>query len=178
VCKTGLNSVRLAVDPDYSQGHRDRPVGLAEAPASAASAGRLLRKAQIAAAHARNRDTCLEWFQPEQQDDGSARSGHTASIDVTDFELRFDRVVELISRAPAAASERRSNATATGPDSPAGRGRSTALTPGSARSVNGPAPPSRPGEVLVKLRCCLRRATAIVQAILVLHHVENPAYAG
>jgi DDE superfamily endonuclease len=33
-------------------------------------------------------------------------------------------------------------------------------------------------KVLVKLRCCPRRATAIVQAILVLHHVENPAYAG
>ncbi len=28
---------------------------------------------------------------------------------------------------------------------------------------------------LAKLRCCPRRATAIVQAILVLHHVENPA---
>jgi hypothetical protein len=33
-------------------------------------------------------------------------------------------------------------------------------------------------KVLTKLRCCPRRATAIVQAILVLHHVENPAYAG
>ncbi|MFC3744883.1 IS5/IS1182 family transposase, partial [Paractinoplanes deccanensis] len=27
-------------------------------------------------------------------------------------------------------------------------------------------------------RCCPRRATAIVQAILVLHHVEKPVYAG
>ncbi|PRY17004.1 transposase family protein [Pseudosporangium ferrugineum] len=33
-------------------------------------------------------------------------------------------------------------------------------------------------KVLVKLRCCPRRATAIVQAILVLHHVENPTYRG
>ena len=32
--------------------------------------------------------------------------------------------------------------------------------------------------VLTKLRCCPRRATAIVQAILALHHVENPAYPG
>ena len=29
-------------------------------------------------------------------------------------------------------------------------------------------------KVLAKLRCCPRHATAIVQAILVLHHVENP----
>ena len=27
-------------------------------------------------------------------------------------------------------------------------------------------------QVLTKLRCCPRRATAIVQAILVLHHIE------
>jgi hypothetical protein len=33
-------------------------------------------------------------------------------------------------------------------------------------------------KVLTKLRCCPRRATAIVQAILVLHHVENPTYRG
>jgi hypothetical protein len=33
-------------------------------------------------------------------------------------------------------------------------------------------------KVLTKLRCCPRRGTAIVQAILVLHHVENPAYTG
>ncbi|MEV5768169.1 transposase family protein [Micromonospora sp. NPDC052213] len=33
-------------------------------------------------------------------------------------------------------------------------------------------------KVLTKLRCCPHRATAILQAILVLHHVENPAYAG
>jgi hypothetical protein len=33
-------------------------------------------------------------------------------------------------------------------------------------------------KVLVKLRCCPRRATAIVQAILVLHHIENPTYRG
>jgi hypothetical protein len=32
--------------------------------------------------------------------------------------------------------------------------------------------------ILVKLRCCPRRATAIVQAILVLHHIENPTYQG
>jgi hypothetical protein len=31
---------------------------------------------------------------------------------------------------------------------------------------------------LAKLRYCARRATAIAQAILVLHHVENPIYAG
>ncbi|GIF73561.1 hypothetical protein Asi02nite_30790 [Asanoa siamensis] len=29
-------------------------------------------------------------------------------------------------------------------------------------------------KILVKLRCCPRRATRIVQAIVVLHHVENP----
>ncbi|MEV0900800.1 transposase family protein [Actinoplanes sp. NPDC049802] len=33
-------------------------------------------------------------------------------------------------------------------------------------------------KVLAKLRCCPRRATAIVQAILVLHHVETNRYAG
>jgi hypothetical protein len=32
-------------------------------------------------------------------------------------------------------------------------------------------------KVLTKLRCSPHQATAIVQAILVLHHVENPAYA-
>jgi hypothetical protein len=32
--------------------------------------------------------------------------------------------------------------------------------------------------VLAKLRCCPRRATAIVQAILVLHHVEADRYPG
>ncbi|MEV6350082.1 hypothetical protein [Actinoplanes sp. NPDC051851] len=33
-------------------------------------------------------------------------------------------------------------------------------------------------KVLTKLRCSPHRATQIVQAILVLHHVENPAYSG
>jgi DDE superfamily endonuclease len=33
-------------------------------------------------------------------------------------------------------------------------------------------------KVLVKMRCCPRLATAIVQAILVLHHVEAIRYAG
>lgn len=33
-------------------------------------------------------------------------------------------------------------------------------------------------KILVKLRCCPRRATAIVQAILVLHHIEKPTYQG
>ena len=33
-------------------------------------------------------------------------------------------------------------------------------------------------KILTKLRCCPRRATAIVQAILVLHHVEANRYAG
>jgi hypothetical protein len=33
-------------------------------------------------------------------------------------------------------------------------------------------------KVLVKLRCCPLRATAIMQAILVLHHVEANRYAG
>jgi hypothetical protein len=33
-------------------------------------------------------------------------------------------------------------------------------------------------KILVKLRCCPRRATTIVQAILVLHHVENSIYRG
>ena len=33
-------------------------------------------------------------------------------------------------------------------------------------------------KILVKLRCCPRRATAVVQAILVLHRVENPIYQG
>ncbi len=47
----------------------------------------------------------------------------------------------------------------------------------------GPRPDPRRGEravatlktwkVLAKLRCCPRRATTIVQAILVLHHVED-----
>jgi hypothetical protein len=33
-------------------------------------------------------------------------------------------------------------------------------------------------KILIKLRCCPCRATAIVQAILVLHHVEANRYAG
>jgi hypothetical protein len=33
----------------------------------------------------------------------------------------------------------------------------------------------RAWKILVKLRCCARRATAIVQALLVLHHVETNA---
>ena len=33
-------------------------------------------------------------------------------------------------------------------------------------------------KILAKLRSCPRRATAVVQAIQVLHHVENPAYPG
>ncbi|WP_344574491.1 transposase family protein, partial [Actinoplanes palleronii] len=33
-------------------------------------------------------------------------------------------------------------------------------------------------KLLVKLRCCPRHATAIVQAILVLHHVEANRYTG
>ncbi len=33
-------------------------------------------------------------------------------------------------------------------------------------------------KILIKLRCCPRRATAIVQAILVLHHIEKPTYRG
>lgn len=33
-------------------------------------------------------------------------------------------------------------------------------------------------KILAKLRCCPRRATAIAQAILVLHHVENDRTAG
>ena len=33
-------------------------------------------------------------------------------------------------------------------------------------------------KVLVKLRYFPRRATAIVQAVLVLHHIENPTYRG
>ncbi|HEX8631471.1 MAG TPA: IS5/IS1182 family transposase, partial [Catenuloplanes sp.] len=32
-------------------------------------------------------------------------------------------------------------------------------------------------KVLTRLRCSPHRATAIVQAILVLHHAENPTYA-
>jgi hypothetical protein len=32
-------------------------------------------------------------------------------------------------------------------------------------------------KVLVKLRCCPRRATTFVQAVLVLHHVEANRYA-
>lgn len=33
-------------------------------------------------------------------------------------------------------------------------------------------------KILTKLRCSPSRTTAIVQAILVLHHVENPTYQG
>ena len=33
-------------------------------------------------------------------------------------------------------------------------------------------------KILVKLRCCPRRATAIIQAILVLHHIETNRYLG
>ncbi len=33
-------------------------------------------------------------------------------------------------------------------------------------------------KILTKLRCCPRRTTPIVQAILVLHHVEANRYAG
>ncbi|MFB7330002.1 transposase family protein, partial [Streptomyces sp. NPDC056190] len=33
-------------------------------------------------------------------------------------------------------------------------------------------------KILAKLRCCPRRATAIVQAVLVLHHVETSRCSG
>ncbi|MDH6472813.1 hypothetical protein M2303_006396, partial [Micromonospora sp. H404/HB375] len=33
-------------------------------------------------------------------------------------------------------------------------------------------------KILTKLRCCPRRATAIVQAILVLHRAETNRYTG
>jgi hypothetical protein len=33
-------------------------------------------------------------------------------------------------------------------------------------------------KILTKLRCSPHRATRTAQAILVLHHIENPAYAG
>ncbi|TDC40767.1 transposase family protein [Micromonospora sp. KC213] len=33
-------------------------------------------------------------------------------------------------------------------------------------------------KILTKLRCCPRRATTIVQAVLVLHHIETNRYAG
>jgi hypothetical protein len=33
-------------------------------------------------------------------------------------------------------------------------------------------------KILTKLRCCPHRATAIVQALLVLHRVETSRYAG
>ncbi|MFD6771011.1 IS5/IS1182 family transposase, partial [Micromonospora chalcea] len=33
-------------------------------------------------------------------------------------------------------------------------------------------------KILTKLRCCPRRATAIVQAILVPHRVETSRYSG
>jgi len=33
-------------------------------------------------------------------------------------------------------------------------------------------------KILTKLRCSPSRTTAMVQAILVLHHVENPTYQG
>jgi hypothetical protein len=33
-------------------------------------------------------------------------------------------------------------------------------------------------KVLTRLRCCPRRATVTVQAILLLHNVESPTYAG
>ena len=36
--------------------------------------------------------------------------------------------------------------------------------------------PRETWKILAKLRCCPRRATAIVQAILVLHHVEANRY--
>jgi hypothetical protein len=36
----------------------------------------------------------------------------------------------------------------------------------------------KPWRILAKLRCCPRRATAIVHAVLVLHHVEANRYAG
>ncbi|MFI6333299.1 IS5/IS1182 family transposase, partial [Micromonospora chersina] len=33
-------------------------------------------------------------------------------------------------------------------------------------------------KILAKLRCCPRRATTIVQAILLLHHVETDRHPG
>ncbi|PZG04088.1 IS5/IS1182 family transposase, partial [Micromonospora craterilacus] len=33
-------------------------------------------------------------------------------------------------------------------------------------------------KILAKLRCCPRRTTTIVQAILVLHHTEADRYSG
>jgi hypothetical protein len=39
--------------------------------------------------------------------------------------------------------------------------------------ANAPSPPSRPGKLLTKLRCCPRRAATIIAAIRVLQTVED-----
>ncbi|WP_255363787.1 transposase family protein [Actinoplanes sp. TFC3] len=59
----------------------------------------------------------------------------------------------------------------------AGRRRSTGHMRRSAPAANVRSATLTTRKCLVKLRCCPRRATAIVQAILVLHHVEANRYA-
>jgi hypothetical protein len=46
----------------------------------------------------------------------------------------------------------------------------------SARSVSARSPRLKRWKILTKLRCCPRRATAIVAAILVLQQIETDTY--
>jgi len=70
-------------------------VGLAEAPASAPSAGRLLRDAESALVLARDAGLDRAWYQPQATRRPSLRGDSQGPVDVADFELRYDRIVSL-----------------------------------------------------------------------------------
>jgi hypothetical protein len=81
-------------------------------------------------------------------------------------------------RALRAACARRSSGVVSGRSCHASRRRSTGRTRESVLVAKRAIATLKTWKILAKLRCCPRRATAIVQAILVLHHVEADRYAG
>ena len=70
-------------------------VGLAEAPTTAVSAGRLLRDAETALVMARDAGADRAWYQPQAPRRRSPHGESDGPVDVTDFELRYERVVSL-----------------------------------------------------------------------------------
>jgi hypothetical protein len=85
---------------------------------------------------------------------------------------------KALPKMPAPASGHRSNATATGRGWRADR-RPVNRSHARIRAIGERADATLRGrKALIKLRCCPRRATTIVQAIVVLHYIETNRYAG
>ncbi|QIY58990.1 hypothetical protein HEP86_36595 [Streptomyces sp. RPA4-5] len=125
------------------------------------------RQALLALAHLRNGDTYT-------------RLAAGFQIGVATAWRYVQEAISLLrgTKAPAEASARRSNDVASGPSCPGGR-RAVNRAHAKIRARGERAIATlKTWRILVKLRCCPRRATAIVQAILVLHHVESPRYEG